>query len=314
MSKYHCSGRNRIDDGKPVCEYEGEKDWTGKRCPSCGRYYTVLKIGSDGVRKVESTFASLGENKPKPRISTGYSGFDEVLGGGLVKGSSVLLSGGPGLGKSTLVLQSADKMASRGLIVVYASGEQNSDDIGDIARRLGLKSENVKVLGIDKDGGEMYHVTDLAEEVKADVLVVDSLQSAQCSDVAADEGSPNQCKAVANFLTAWGKREKVSIIIICQITKDGETAGPKAAQHYVDTLLDFVEDYDIDENGIMIEKTKNNRLLISGKNRNGAMNVEARFRMLDDGTGLEPIRKKSKLKLVEKWKKATEDEDETEAE
>src|ERR1700749_2640485 len=136
MAVYRCAGRNRHDEeGNPYCMYEASKRWLG-RCPGCGRLYDVLKVGVDKKPDaVRVTLGSLGEVKVKPRIKTNIPSFDRVLNGGVPEGSTVIISGPPGVGKSTLLLMTADSTAVGNKIVTYIAGEQNQDDLAEYAQR-----------------------------------------------------------------------------------------------------------------------------------------------------------------------------------
>jgi DNA repair protein RadA/Sms len=293
MAVFKCSGQKRFDeDGNPYCTYEAPKPWRF-RCPQCHRFYTPLKVGADRERSKRSTLASAGAEPEKPRISTGFSSFDEVLGGGLVLGATVFLSGPPGTGKTTLMIQVASAVATGSRKVLYTSGEQTLQDIGAAAKRVGALNEQVTVLGLQ---GDIYKITDEAEQLKPALLIVDSLQTAALDDVKGEEGSSDQCKAVTNYLTAWGKREHIPILIISHVNKEGSMAGPLAAQHYCDTILELDPAPEIDEFGDIVDGTQNYIALTSAKNRNGASNITAFFDMTAEG--LKSVRKKSKLYTV----------------
>lgn len=295
MAIFKCAGRKRQDaDGQPFCAHEAPTRWLG-RCPGCGRYYDCEKVGSDKKTSSAGTLASLANAKPPPRISTGYSGFDEVLGGGLVKGSSVIISGPPGTGKTTLLLGACQRIAMEGHEVMYGSGEQSVDDIGLTAHRIGSTSERVHVMGLESD---IYKITDRAAEVKATLLVLDSLQTMAKNDVSADIGSAEQCRVVADYVSAWCKEQGIACIIVAHINKAGDLAGPKAAEHLVDAILELDPAVQYDEDGEIKEETRNLVKLTSGKNRFGATGVEAKFKMT--GEGMKGQRKPSPLTLVKR--------------
>lgn len=289
MAKYKCSGRNRLtDDGEAFCLYEANKRWLG-RCPGCGRFYDIVKTGAN--KSTKATLATLGTIKPKKRISTGIDGVDLVLGGeeatgrGIVKGSSIFISGEPGLGKSTLLLTVANNVAAthkKG--VVYASGEQSVDDIAMVSQRIGATHPNVRVIGNE---GDIYKITEECEVNKPELLVVDSLQTAHCPDSKAEEGSSEQCKAVTNYLTAWCKRENVAAIIVCHVDKEGNLAGPKSAEHLVDVVLEFDPAVDAEKTPIVFgtddDKKKLAKLTSMSKNRFGATGVEAYLLVTKEG-------------------------------
>lgn len=269
--EFHCRG----------CAHASPERWRG-RCPFCGGYWNIKTNG--GEKERASTLAAADGYVPPRRIATGIGEVDRVLGGGLVPGSTIVLTGPPGIGKSTLLLQAADGVARENRKVLFASGEQTADDVLSLAARLGIRNAHVEVLGLD---GDVYKITHAVERHHAGLLIIDSLQTAALDDVDADEGSAEQCRAVANYLTAWSKRTGIAALVVSHINKDHELAGPKAIEHLVDGVVYFdmpdADDLDL-------------RLLISGaKMRNGPSNVEAFLRMTERGLVPAP---KSKLVLV----------------
>lgn len=298
MAVYKCAGRKLLDeDGDPYCQYEDSHRWIG-RCPGCNRYYDCDKIGSDSTRKARTTLATLGNIELKPRISTGLLEIDEVVGKppGLVEGSTYIISGPPGGGKTTLLLTIANHVATARKPVLYTSGEQKAEDVAVIAQRLGAANPHVEVMGMQ---GDMYEVGDAVEKVKPSILIVDSLQTAFMDDCKADEGSAEQCKAVANYLTALGKRENAVILLICHINKAGDAAGPLAAQHLCDTVLELDPCPVVDEDDTLDEETKDWKMLSTGKNRNGESGASMVFELTGRGIKVVPKkRKRSKLELV----------------
>lgn len=288
MSVYKCAGNKRIneDTNEPFCTYESPSRWRG-RCPGCGRFYNIEKVGVE-KQASRATLATLATMKEPPRFSTGSAGFDEVLGGGLVPGMAAMISGPPGTGKSTLLIQTSSSVGSN-KAVVYASGEQTTDDIALIASRVGAGAEKVHVLGLE---GDIYKITEECENVRAKLLVLDSLQTAYADDAKGDEGSAEQCKAVTNYLTWWCKKHGCAAIIVAHINKDGDLAGPKAAEHLVDTVLELDPAKEFLEDGSVKPGTENVVSLKSGKNRFGASDLKAFFKMTAEG--LRPVKKKSK--------------------
>jgi DNA repair protein RadA/Sms len=282
---YICTGKDR-----GVCDHEAESRWTG-RCPKCGQFYSI-KVKGNPEERSKISLAALGMKEVK-RISTGIPEVDEVLGGGMVAGSTIVISGPPGTGKSTLLVTIADRVAKGGKKVLYTSGEQTAEDVGLIAQRVGALNPDVEVHG---NSGDAYKMAETIEEMKPTLLIVDSAQTAFLDDVEAAEGSSAQINAVINFLTALGKREKLCLIIVSHVNKAGDLAGPRAMEHLVDTLVEFDPYEELDEDGNPDEDTKNWRMLTSAKNRNGPSGVSRMFEMTDKG--VVPIRKKSKLILV----------------
>lgn len=297
MAVYKCAGKDRFDPetGEPYCDHEADRRWLG-RCPGCGGLYNVIKIGADAKRSTGKTAADLGSTEEKPRLSAGWAELDHVLGGGFVKGSSTIISGPPGCGKSTLLLAVGDKIAKKGHRALIASGEQTSESLGDFIRRIGALNEFMDIIGMEDDGGDVYKVTERVENEGHAFLVLDSLQTAYLTDCKGDEGSAAQCEAVANYLSAFSGRQKVAAVIVCQINKEGDMAGPKKAEHWIDTVLEFDPCVQYDEDGELVPETKDLRRLTVGKNRHGESGLSQVFEV--NAKGITPVRKKSILKLV----------------
>lgn len=270
------------------CAHESPERWRGP-CPACRGYWSIKTSGheSSGNR---STLASAADYKPPPRISTGLAEFDRVMGGGIVPGSSTIATGAPGIGKSTLLLQTADAVATGSRRVLYASGEESKDDVFRLAGRLGLRSERVDVVGNE---GDAYTITDAVDPKVHALLILDSLQTACLPDCDADEGSAEQCRAVTNYLTAWCKRTNVAAIIVSHVNKDGDLAGPRAVEHLVDNVIYF--DAYVDEDG---QSDKLRVLSSSSKMRHGESGVEALLEMTSAGLHAPSKLKSKKLELV----------------
>lgn len=189
---------------------------------------------------------------------------------------------------TTVLLQASQTVAeSTKRPVLYTSGEQNADDVGIFAARLGIKSELIAVRGNE---GDVYKITSEAERLKPALIVCDSVQTAFVSDVGGDVGSAEQIKAVTNWLTSFGKVEKVSVIIVCHVNKDGEMAGPRVMEHLVDAIcyLDPYggpdgEDEDEDEGETDLEFLASLREFSIGKNRFGAPGLRAVVQMTSRG-------------------------------
>ncbi len=251
------------------CGY-GTASWMG-RCPDCGQWNTfVVRSGdkekrNESVKKLEMT--SLSKVKPlaKNRQPTGIYEFDRVLGGGIVRGEVILLTGEPGVGKSTLVLQALHQVKT-----LYISGEESAEQVKDRAQRLKIDltkfffSDNLQVEGI------IEGVTDLDE--KLDVVVIDSIQTVYSKDIEAPAGSISQLKEATSRLINLAKKQKLAVILIGHITKEGEIAGPKTLEHLVDCVLNFEG-----------ERLSNFRLLRAGKNRFGPTDEIGIFEMKNQG-------------------------------
>lgn len=205
-----------------------------------------------------------------PRYSTGLAPFDAVLGGGLPEAAFVLFSGEPGGGKSTCLMQA---LASSGLSVVYASGEETVEQISDRAHRLELNVERFRVT----EEIELSAIFQHAESVDARIIAIDSIQMMICTGVNGGPGSRTQLLECTHRLMRYAKTTGRSIIAIGHVTNDGTTAGPSMIRHKVDVVLDI-------ENGRGFHG--NERLLRGPKNRFGATNVVGRFEMT--GLGLVP--------------------------
>jgi DNA repair protein RadA/Sms len=297
--KYKCGGAARKP---PVCDYGSDERWLGP-CPSCRRLYDIIAgagRGEENRNKVSLSMAAA--VKPRVFISTGIPEWDHVLAqdvqdpkrGGLVPGSTVLLGGPRGIGKTTLLLQTAAGVAAGGKRVLYTSGEQNRDDIIQTAFRLGIKSDLIDVMG---DQGDVYRIVSEAEQTKPRLLIVDSIQTAYCDDVKADVGQVAQMDAVANYLTSFGKNTKTAVLIISHLNKDGDYAGSEKVQHLVDTLARFDPKPMLNEDGEILEETRNYReLSIDGKNRNGAADITGLLEMTV--SGLKPVDKRKSSRLI----------------
>jgi len=306
MASYTCRGC----DMPPV-----PTKWKGP-CPGCGGFWSIVP-----AREVEAesqdTIAMLSQVPDPERISS-VPAFDKVIGGGMVvgkhDGSSIFVFGPKGTGKTTLLMDVLERVAQSGQPVMYASGEMSTRDIGIFAKRMGIGSERLHVRGLD---GDIYAICEACEEKRVKVLVVDSLQTAQLTDVKGSEGSDEQVKEVANYLTAWAKHEKVCVIMVGHMLKDGTAAGPERVGHLCDTVLEFFP-YDVDGDPldvawvekwpkkrrseedepelVLIPEAKDLRVLeCVGKNRYGETGVAEVFLMTP--VGVRPY-KRSKLSVV----------------
>lgn len=258
------------------CGHQSPK-WLGK-CPSCGEWNTfveevVQKEGTAGGWK-----RSASAHIPKPqklseismdqqeRLSCGLEEMDRVLGGGLVKGSLVLIGGEPGIGKSTLTLQSAMKML--GSKVLYLSGEESEQQIKMRAERLGIGNEDCYILTETITQQIMQHL----EEIQPDLLIVDSIQTLQTQSIESSAGSISQIRECTAELQKYAKTTDTPVILIGHINKDGHLAGPKVLEHMVDVVLQFEGD-----------RNYGYRILRASKNRFGSTAELAIFEMGDKG-------------------------------
>jgi DNA repair protein RadA/Sms len=202
-----------------------------------------------------------------PRISTRLPNLDRVLGGGVVPGSVVLVGGEPGIGKSTLLLQAAHKLAQDGP-VLYVSGEESPRQIALRARRLGTTNSNIRLFSETS----VERIVAETEKMRPAAVIVDSIQTVHTSINASTPGSVGQVRDSAGVLMAAAKRLSIPFFLIGHITKEGTIAGPKSLEHIVDTVLYFEG-----------EKFQNYRVVRAYKNRFGPVNEVAIYEMHDDG-------------------------------
>ncbi len=222
--------------------------WLG-RCNDCGEYGSLVEeierpVGSEsGPTGRFASAVSLADLAAEPhadRTSTGIAEFDRVLGGGLVKGSLVLLGGEPGIGKSTLLLQVAESLAGRGLKVLYVCGEESPEQVALRGRRIGARADSILLL----PEVDIAAVERAVAEIQPDLLVVDSIQTATDGELAGAAGSVGQVRACTARLMRTAKDDDVATIIVGHVTKEGAIAGPRVLEHIVDTVLYFEGDRD----------------------------------------------------------------------
>jgi DNA repair protein RadA/Sms len=208
---------------------------------------------------------------PVERDATGLGPFDDVLGGGLAVGSIVVLSGEPGCGKTSVILQAIDGV---GLRCLYATSEQKTVEVAQHARRMGVGCKRVYIMASD----ELEVVIGCARKVKTQILVIDSINKLMCADVRSLAGSPTQVRECATRLRKFAKEEGITLIMVGHVTNDGQLAGPRTLSHDVDVVLELEVG-----NG-------NERILRAPKNRKGPTDVVGRFMMT--ATGLVPAPRK----------------------
>ncbi len=270
-----------------VCTNCGEVSprWMGK-CPSCGSWNTMVedvvtpeptaaKAGSarrEGVTSITARrLSEISTTEEKSRILTGISELDRVLGGGIVLGGVVLLSGEPGVGKSTMLLQLCGAI-SRQHSVLYVTGEESVRQVKLRAARLSVPQENI-FLAAETDVDE---ICGLIEQQKPDLVVIDSIQTMRCADVSSSAGTVSQVKESTARLLAVAKTREIPMFLVGHVNKDGAIAGPKVMEHIVDTVLYFEGD-----------KMLPYRILRAAKNRYGSTNEIGMFDMT--GRGLAEI-------------------------
>lgn len=228
------------------CGYAAPK-WLG-RCPDCGEFSTFVE------EAVQTSVAQPGQApglpapvtplaqvrvSPEHRVPTGIGEFDRVLGGGLVKGSVVLIGGEPGIGKSTLLLQAAALLGSRGVRVLYVCGEESLQQVRARADRVGALEGISLLSSVD---AAVVEATVLAE--RPAVVIVDSIQTLYDPDLEGVPGSVGQVRATAGRLVRMAKAHDVTLLVVGHVTKDGSIAGPRVLEHVVDTVLYFEGDAD----------------------------------------------------------------------
>lgn len=260
------------------CGWTGPK-WVG-RCPECQAWSSVTEVSAAPARAgLRTTTTGTTPNKPAravkdipvgevERTSTGLSELDRVLGGGLVAGQCVLLAGEPGVGKSTLLLEAADKFATNGRKVLYVSGEESAEQISIRAKRIGTKSTSLLIADETDLAVLLGHIA----EVDPDLLVVDSVQTIASTELDGRAGGVAQVHEVTQVLTRAAKSRRMPLLLIGQSTRDNSVAGPRSLEHLVDTVLTFEGD-----------RSTPLRLLRANKNRYGPADEVACFEQADDG-------------------------------
>ncbi len=262
------------------CEYSSPK-WLGK-CPKCGAWNSFvedveesLPQSSTAQKRTSVVYSKNSTAEPFEeleaqtylRSATGLSELDRVLGGGLVAGSAVLISGEPGIGKSTLLLQICDTLG-KDRRVLYVSGEESSNQIKLRAERLNVKGKNLFIL----TETNIESTLNEAKRVKPDVIIVDSVQTMYSDAISSSPGSISNVKEVALAFIGKAKTEGISVILVGHVNKEGGIAGPKVLEHMVDAVLNFEGD-----------KRQSYRIIRANKNRFGSTNEIGVFEMTDKG-------------------------------
>ena len=274
------------------CGFESRK-WLGK-CPECGEWNSLVeerlvttKKGRTGngfrVREAKAVAYSEIESQDDTRIPSGVTEFDRVLGGGIVPGTLVLLGGDPGIGKSTLLLQVADKLSATGKTVLYVSGEESERQIKLRGERLRIAAPNLLLL----PETNLENILREVERVKPAAIVVDSIQTTFSTEIESAPGSVSQIREVAAQFLLLAKNRGVPVFLIGHVTKEGSIAGPRALEHIVDTVLYFEG-----------ERHHNHRIVRATKNRFGAANEVGVFEMTN--SGLAPVANPSQMFLAER--------------
>ena len=271
------------------CGYESAK-WNGK-CPSCGAWNTLEEdvplpaqaVGNSRRKPVDLSdkIQELDEvdTTADVRYHTGVGELDRVLGGGLVRGSIVLLGGEPGIGKSTLLLQICQYFGESHS-VLYVSGEESAKQIKLRAQRLGVTTRSLYLLTVT----DAQSICDTISASRPDIVIIDSIQTMRMEEISSSPGSLTQVRECTNLFMHTAKQLDIPIWIVGHVNKDGAIAGPKVMEHIVDTVLYFEGD-----------KMLPYRILRAAKNRYGSTNELGMFDMT--GQGLEEIENPSQMLL-----------------
>lgn len=277
------------------CGFEAAK-WNGK-CPSCNEWNTfelqVQAVSAPVKSNTKTTAVPLAgaaapvkiseiDTEAEVRYHTGLKEFDRVLGGGIVKGSINLLSGDPGIGKSTLLLQICEYLG-KNYSVLYVSGEESVRQLKLRAQRLGVESGNLYIVS-QTDVDTIIH-TIMSQ--KPDLVIIDSIQTMNLAQVSSSAGSITQVRECTSALMRTAKSEEIPMFIVGHVNKDGAIAGPKALEHIVDAVLYFEGDRNLAY-----------RILRAVKNRYGSTNEIGMFEMID--TGLSEVENPSMMLLSDR--------------
>ncbi|WEK06612.1 MAG: DNA repair protein RadA [Candidatus Devosia phytovorans] len=284
-----------------VCQACGavSSRWQG-RCDSCGEWNTIVEeLVDSGVGagpksakaggKPTNLVPLSGETESAARVVTGMAELDRVTGGGFVKGSAVLIGGDPGIGKSTILLQSAAAMANRGKRVIYVSGEEAVAQVRLRAQRLGLGEADVLLAA--ETNVEIILAT-LENGPPPDLVIIDSIQTLWTDRVDSAPGTVTQVRTSAQALTRFAKKSGAAVVLVGHVTKDGQIAGPRVVEHMVDAVLYFEGD-----------SSHTFRILRGVKNRYGATDEIGVFAMTE--RGLEQVANPSALFLDQRDEDAT---------
>ena len=254
--------------------------WQGQ-CSACKAWNTISEVRLISASKPKNDRFSgyAGETQAKiqtlseislqqtPRFSSGFNELDRVLGDGIVPGSAILIGGHPGAGKSTLLLQVMCGLA-KNMTALYVTGEESLQQVAMRANRLGLPNDKLNMLSETS----VEQICNLADQLKPQIIVIDSIQVMHLADIQSSPGSVAQVRECASFLTRYAKTRQAAIIMVGHVTKDGTLAGPKVLEHVIDCSL-LLEG----------EADSRYRTLRSHKNRFGAVNELGVFGMTEQG-------------------------------
>ena len=279
------------------CGYESKK-WMGQ-CPACGEWNTFSEetvvrasskasVGTAARGNIKAVSLSEIQSDEEIRMDTGFTELSRVLGGGIVPGSLILVGGDPGIGKSTLLLQTAANMAAAGKKVIYISGEESLRQIKRRADRVGSISDGLKFMSETN----IDLITEVLEREKPDLAVIDSIQTMYTGEAQSVPGSVTQVRECAQRMMMCAKTNEIACFLVGHVTKEGTVAGPRVLEHIVDTVLQF-------ESGDQFGY----RLLRSAKNRFGSTNEIGVFEMSSEG--LKEVKNPSEYLLEGRPKNAT---------
>ena len=251
------------------------------RCPECNDFGTFTEeVEQELTKTVGQNSVNFNKEIQKPtllkevreenakRISSGFKEFDRILGGGLVAGSLTLLAGDPGIGKSTLILQTVGNISSTGVKTLYICAEESTSQVKLRAKRLEVDSEHLYL----SSENSLENIINFIEENKPEFLVIDSIQSIFTNLITSSAGTVSQIRECTNILMKLAKQKNITTIVIGHVTKDGNIAGPKVLEHMVDTVVNFEGD-----------RYKTFRVLRAIKNRFGSTSEIGIFNMEEDG-------------------------------
>ncbi|MBI5197270.1 MAG: DNA repair protein RadA, partial [Nitrospirae bacterium] len=286
------------------CGYQSVR-WLG-RCPDCGEWNSLVEEperrsgkGQNRSGAVQSSAPSIiplssVSGKEEERSSTQIGELDRVLGGGIVPGSVVLIGGDPGIGKSTLLLQMAQHLATQGKGVLYVSGEESPQQVKMRAGRLGSITEGIYILSetrVEAVLGFIDGYIKTRENLPLEVVIVDSIQTLFTEEISSAPGSVSQIRESASLLMGFAKSSQTAVFMAGHVTKDGAIAGPRVLEHIVDTVLYFEGD-----------RGHPFRILRAVKNRFGSTHEIGVFEM--EGSGLREVSNPSALFLSERPQQA----------
>lgn len=280
--------RSRVAFVCQNCGYTSSK-WIGK-CPDCSSWNSLveeevaLKPHASASSAIEPVLLHSVPARKDDRIAVGIPELDRVLGGGIVRGSVILIGGDPGIGKSTISLQLSHQLAEKGKKVLYVSGEESVQQTKLRADRLYPKTADTLYI---VNATDIDAIIASIKKFMPDLVVIDSIQVVYTPNLSSSAGSVGQVRECANILTQLAKQAGISVVLIGHVTKEGTLAGPRVLEHIVDTVLYFEG-----------ERFSNYRVLRAFKNRFGSTNEIGVFEMM--GSGLAEVANPSQMFLAER--------------